>query len=418
MKRCPQIGVCVVVFFALCVGCKGYVSGAGASLGGTGPGTINPGTGGGGGGGGGGTTPDPGLPAVGHLRRLSAAQFSRSLQDLLGPTGTLPAVEESPASASLKAIGSSITALSALGVEQFETATNTALDVLFADSARRDAVIGCAPAVWDEACARSFLQAFGRRAWRRPLTADETTRYLKLGQQEAQDSGKFVDGARAIASALLQSPNFLYRVELGGQPAAGKGFGQYTPYETATRLSFLLWSTTPDQQLLTAAENGGLATPEGIRSETQRLIASPRIVDGLTDMVDDLLALDGVGMMAKDPKLFPQLTPTLRQAMRAEVLKMFEDVALKRDGDLMELYDTNRTFVNEELGKLYGITVAGTELVAAQHPAGVPRAGLLTMAALLTVQDKQNQTSPTRRGPFFARRSSASTSPIRHPTWT
>jgi hypothetical protein len=88
--------------------------------------------------------------------------------------------------------------------------------------------------------------------------------------------------------------------------------------------------------------------------------------------------------------------------MRDEVVKTFQDVAVGRDADLMELFDTNRTFVNAELGKLYGITtVTGTDVVAAQHPAGVPRAGLLTMAAILSVQDKQAQTSPTRRGAFF-----------------
>lgn len=398
MKRSARTIACLTAGMALGLGCQGTISTGGAKPPAAGGGTP---TGSAGTGGGVSVAPDLGLPAAGQLRRLTAAQFDRSLQDLLGPTGTLPAVEESPASASLKAIGSAITALSPKGVEQFEVATNTAIDALFADPVRRDALVGCAPAAWDEACARTFLQSFGRKAWRRPLTDDELTRYLKLGQQETQEAGQFAEGARAIASALLQSPNFLYRVELGGPTLAGKSWSRYTAYETATRLSYLLWSTTPDQQLLAAAESGALATPEGLKKEAQRLIDSPRIVDGLNDMVDDLLALDGVSLMAKDPKVFPQLTPTLRQAMRAEVLSLFKDVALDRNADLMELFDTKRTFANEELGKLYGIPLTGTAMVATQHPASMPRAGLLTMAAILTVQDKQNQTSPTRRGAFF-----------------
>jgi hypothetical protein len=406
MKQYPRSGACLVAGAVLGLACQGKILDGGRAPAGAKPPAGAAGTGVSTGGAGmtGAAPSDPTQPAPGQLRRLSAAQFNRSLQDLLGPTGALPAVEESPASASLKAIGSSITALSARGVELFETATNTALDAVFADPARRDALVGCTPAptAWDEACARTFVQTFGRRAWRRPLAADEVTRYLKLGQDEATDAGAFADGARAIASALLQSPNFLYRVELGGAPLAGKTFGRYSPYETATRLSYLLWSTTPDAQLLAAADSGALSTPEGIRKEAMRLIASPRLADGLADMVDDMMALDNVSLMAKDPKLYPQLTPTLRQAMRAEVVKTFEDAALTRDGDLMELFDTNRTFVNGELGKLYGITtVTGTDLAAAQHPAGVPRAGLLTMAAILSVQDKQGQTSPTRRGAFF-----------------
>jgi hypothetical protein len=409
MKGHSRIGVCLAAGVLVGAACQGVITGGkpgpggGAVMGaaGNGGGANAPG---GGPGAAGATVTDPSVPATGHLRRLSAVQFTRSLQDLLGPTGPLPVVEESPASDGLKAIGSSITALSARGVEQLEEATNTALEVVFADPARRDALIGCAPAptAWDETCARTFVQTFGRRAWRRPLGADEVTRYLTLGQAEAMEAGAFADGARAIASALLQSPNFLYRVELGGAPLAGKTWGRYAPHETATRLSYLLWGTTPDAQLLAAADGGGLATADGIRKEAQRLIASPRLAEGLADMVDDLYGLDNVALMAKDAKLFPQLTPTLRTAMRAEVVKTFEDVALGRDADLMELFDTNRTFVNVELGKLYGITsVTGMDMTAAMHPGNVPRAGLLTMAAILTVQDKQHQTSPTRRGAFF-----------------
>jgi hypothetical protein len=226
-------------------------------------------------------------------------------------------------------------------------------------------------------------------------------RYLALGEQEAQATGRFEDGAQAIASALLQSPNFVYRVELGPAPSPGQRFGRYRGYEMATRMSYLLWGTTPDAALLAAARDGLLDTAEGARKQAQRLSDSPRIADGLTDMVEDLLGLDGVDIMVKDPAVFPQLTPSLRQALRGEVVELFKDAAIKRDADLMELFDTDRTFVNAELGKLYGINVSGTALVEARHPAGVPRAGLLTTAALLTPQDKAHQTSPTRRGAFI-----------------
>jgi hypothetical protein len=330
-------------------------------------------------------------------------QFRRSLEDLVGPVGTLPPTEEAPAGASLKAIGASIAAFSPLGIEQFETAIHAAMDVVFADTARRDKLVGCAPAAWDETCARSFLNTFGRRAWRRPLTAEEQTRYLALGSAEAMAMGNFASAARAIAAGLLQSPHFLYRVEIGGAPLAGAKFSRFTAYETATRLSYLFWGTTPDAQLLDAAESGALNTPEGVRKEVQRLMASQRVVDGLYEMVDDLMSLDAVDMMSKDTKLFPQLTPTIRQAMRQEILRMFRDVALDRDADMMELFDTNKTFVNAELGALYGITATGTDLTAQQHPATMPRAGLLTTAAVLAVQDKPYQTSPTRRGAFFWR---------------
>jgi hypothetical protein len=232
---------------------------------------------------------------------------------------------------------------------------------------------------------------------------DEENRYVSLGAAEAADSKTFPLAARSIAAGLLQSPHFLYRVEIGGAAIAGASYARFTGYETASRLSYLFWGTTPDATALDAATTGALDTPEGVRKEVDRLLASSRVVDGFYEMVEDLMSLDAVDMMAKDTKLFPQLTPTIRQAMRQEILRMFRDVSLDRDADMMELYTTNRTFVNAELGKLYGITTTSTDVVAADLPAAQPRAGLLTTSAVLAVQDKPYQTSPTRRGAFFWR---------------
>ncbi|HVJ20409.1 MAG TPA: DUF1592 domain-containing protein [Polyangiaceae bacterium] len=386
---------------SLVLGCSGEPAqrsaGTGAGTGGTG-GTV------GGSGGGGavvGMPPAGALPASGQFRRVSPEQYGRAVRDLLGPFETLPPVEAFPAGDSLKAIAASITAVSPAGVEDFETASTAALEVVFADPTRRDALVGCAPAAWDEACATTFLQTFGRRAWRRPLAADEVTRYLALGAAQSAAYGTFADGARAMASAVLQSPNFVYRTEVGtGVPLQGVTWSRFSGYETASRLSFLLWGTIPDDQLLNAAESGSLDTVAGLQTEAQRLLASPRLVDGVNDMVDDMLALESVFLMSKDASLFPQLTTTLRTAMRDEILMMFRDVAITRAGDMLELFDTKATFVNEELGALYGIPVTGPTMVAAQHPAEVPRAGILTTALLLSVQDKRHQTSPTRRGAF------------------
>ncbi len=348
-----------------------------------------------------GVPPAGAVPAAGQFRRLSPEQYGRAMRDLLGQIDALPPVEAFPAGDSLKAIAASITAVSPTGVEHFETASTAALELVFADATRRDALIGCAPAAWDAACATTFLQSFGRRAWRRPLEAVEVTRYLALGAAQSAAYGTFADGVRAMASALLQSPNFLYRPELGtGVPLQGATWSRFSGYETASRLSFLLWGTIPDEQLLAAAESGALNTPAGLQTEAQRLISSSRLVDGVSDMVDDMLALESVFLMSKDASLFPQLTTSLRQAMREEILMLFRDVAITRGGDMLELFDTKATFVNEELGALYGIPVTGTAMVAAQHPAGIPRAGILTSALLLSVQDKRHQTSPTRRGAF------------------
>jgi hypothetical protein len=393
MKRCRRSRLWLLVTAGSCLACTGAI-GPSPESGNQGPEGVGAGSGPG---------PSASAPAPGRLRRLTAAQFRRSLQDLLGGSIAGPLeIEEPPVSTSLRAIGASLTPLSTRGVERFEAAVKTALDPVFADPQRRAGLLGCTPAqAWDAPCARAFVEGFGLRAWRRPLAAEEVTRYLALGEEEARATGRFEEGALAIASALLQSPNFVYRIELGQAPAAGQRFARYRGYEMATRMSYLLWGTTPDAALLTAARDGQLDSVEGARKQAQRLIDSPRLADGLTDMVEDMLSLDGVDIMVKDPMVFPQLTASLRRALRGEVVELFKDTALKRNADLMELFDTDRTFVNAELGKLYGINVSGTALTEARHPAGVPRAGLLTTAALLTPQDKAHQTSPTRRGAFI-----------------
>jgi hypothetical protein len=382
MQNSGRRGFSLVVLVGLALGCNGVIVPGAGSAG----------------------DPVAGEPAAGQLRRLTAAQFRRSLQDLLGaPVAGLGEVEEPPISTSLRAIGASISSVSPRGVEQFESAVEKALDPVFRDAGRRRGVVGCEPAggAWDAACARRFVEGFGLRAWRRPLAPDEIDRYLALGEEEARASGRFADGAQTIASALLQSPNFIYRVELGRALAGGKTWARYGGFELATRMSYFLWGTSPDAALLAAAREGGLDTLEGARAQAQRLLDSPRLAEGLADLVGDMMALDGVDIMVKDPAIYPQLTPSLRLALREEVVRLVQDAAIKRDADLMELFDTDRTFVNAELGKLYGIPAAGTGWVEARHPPGAARAGLLTAAALLTPHDKAHQTSPTRRGAFI-----------------
>jgi len=414
------VGVLAILAVAALAGCSADGSAAASGAAASAPGQPIPGGAGGGDGvgvggtggasggqpsaaGTGGIAVDPvvGAPASGLMRRLSPVQYARAMADLLGPLAAVPEIEDSPSGDSLKAIAASITAVTPLGVERFETAAMAAVGQVFADAARRDALVGCAVSTaWDATCAGNFIRTLGRRAWRRALSEEEVARYLAVGTDVMTTTGLPADGLRAIAMGLLQSPNFVYRVELG----SGAPVSRFTGFELAGRLSFLFWGTTPDDELLAAAEGGMLDTAEGVQGQVLRLLASPRRVDGLNDMVDDLFALDQVYLMSKDESVFPGLlTLSLRDAMREEVLRQFQDVA-QRDVDVFELFDTNRTFVNAELAALYGITgVTGDAFVEALHPAQAPRAGILTSAALLTVQDKRHETSPTRRGAYVRR---------------
>jgi hypothetical protein len=284
-------------------------------------------------------------------------------------------------------------------VEQYQAALLGALGPLFTDPARRAGIVGCAPTgIDDQTCVRRFITDFGRRAWRRPLTAAEIDRYSRLAMSSAATLKDVNAALMHTTSALLASPNFLYRVEIGQPDPTAGGRYRYSGWEMASRISYFLWNTTPDSELLTAAETGKLSTPDGIRAQVARLLASLRARAGFADNFGrELMGLDA---LADTPKNDARLTPSLRTSMGAQLYRMFES-RLDAGADVLDLYDTGTFLVNADLATIYGIAgITGTALVPAQLPAGVPRAGILGTAAFLTLQSKQDATSPTARGKF------------------
>jgi Protein of unknown function (DUF1592)/Protein of unknown function (DUF1588)/Protein of unknown function (DUF1595)/Protein of unknown function (DUF1585)/Protein of unknown function (DUF1587) len=342
----------------------------------------------------GGNDPGPAPAGAGRLRLLTRAQLENSLHDLLGdiPVGE---TEADTIAAGFASVGATYATISPHGVEQYETALLAALSPLFADPARRTGLVGCTPqGPADQACVRRFVTDFGRRAWRRPLTPAEGDRYVQLALAAASTLNDVGVALMHTTSALLASPNFLYRVELG-QPEGGRF--RYTGWEMASRLSYFLWNTTPDVELLAAAEAGKLTTPDGLRAQVARLLGSPRARGFADNFGRELVGLDD---LAETPKNDPRFTPTLKEAMRAEVVHLFES-RLESGADALDLYDGTGAFVNAELAAVYGIPgITGTAPVAAQLPASIPRAGLLGTAAFLSLQSKQDATSPTARGKF------------------
>jgi hypothetical protein len=341
------------------------------------------------------TDPVP-LPTAGRLRLLTRSQLESSLRDLLGDV-PISETEADTIAAGFASVGATYATISPHGVEQYEAALLAALGPLFADAGRRAAIVGCAPQSADDPCVRRFVGDFGRRAWRRPLTAAELDRYVQLATTAAAALKDVAIALMHTTSALLASPNFLYRVELGQPEGNGAGRFRYTGWEMASRLSYFLWNTTPDVELLAAAEAGKLTTPDGVRGQVARLLGSPRARGFADNFGRELVGLDD---LAETPKNDPRFTPTLKEAMRAEVVHLFES-RLEAGADALDLFDGTGAFVNAELAAVYGIAgVTGTAPVAAQFPPAIPRAGLLGTAAFLSLQSKQDATSPTARGKF------------------
>jgi hypothetical protein len=341
---------------------------------------------------------------VPRLHKLTTVELANSLHDLLGAGAPVSAVEPDTRAAGFASAGASAVAVSPAGVGLYEDATGGATAYAFADATHAGAVLPCVPAsAADTACLTKALAAFGRRAFRRPLTDAETTRFATLASTIAAKPGAGVlVGLRHAVWAMLQSPSFLYRVELGAPSAADGGRLKYDGFEMASRLAGALWASVPDDGLLDAAAAGKLATADGVRAEAERLVADPRAHRALTAFVDDLFGKLELDEATKDPAVFPGWTTPLRDAMQEELERRIGDVVFAQKGDFLALYESKTTFVNDELAKYYGLPAAGAGWRAATFPADSPRTGLLGSGAILAAFALPQRTSPTARGKFVA----------------
>jgi hypothetical protein len=341
------------------------------------------------------------------LHKLTAAEFANSVQDLLGVGAPAGAVEPDDVVAGFASVGASTVAISPAGVGLYEGVTGTATDFAFSDPTRAAAVLSCIPAsATDTACASKALAAFGRRAFRRPLTDAETSRFVTLAQTIAAKPGATaLAGMRHAVWAMLQSPSFLYRVELGAPSAADGGRLKYDGFEMASRLAGALWASVPDDTLLDAAAAGKLASAADVRAQATRMLADPRVHRSVVSFVDDLFGKLELQQATKDPAFFPAWTPTLRDAMQEELERRIDDVVFTQKGDFLSLYEGKTTFVNAELAKYYGVPAppaGGDGWGAATFPADSPRVGLLGAGAILAAYALPQRTSPTARGKFVA----------------
>ncbi|MFT7626065.1 MAG: hypothetical protein ACI9WU_005258 [Myxococcota bacterium] len=340
------------------------------------------------------------LPGPVALRKLTREQFVNSINDLLGPEIDVPPTSEPDAVlGGLASVGASGTSFSPRGVESFEEVSYALASLAMADTVVRARLVPCSPAgTEDAACAQAALGWLARRAFRRPVTADELAGVVTLATESAKTLEDFYAGLEFGIAAILQSPNFLYRTELGTADAEGQR--NFDGYELATRLSFFLWNTTPDADLLDAAEAGQLNTPEGLLAQTERLLESPRARDGLRRFFIEWLRLDDLESLSKDPTIFDFYTNELGTSAMEETLHLLDWMVFEENRDLRTLLTTTTTFVNPLLAALYGVPAPGDSdaFVKIQLPLDGPRAGLLGHASFLNSHSHAVSTSVTLRG--------------------
>ena len=344
-------------------------------------------------------------PAGAVFPRLTAQQYINAVEDIFGVKLTDVVLEADTNPYLFYSVGATSTQVSENGVELYAEAAYALTDYLFEDAGRREALLGCVPSSATDECVRGIIEHYGRRLYRRSLQTEEMERWLSVSAELG--AANPLDGLRLAIAGMLQSPHFLYRVELGERDPARRNYNRYTSIEMASRLSFLLWNSTPDDQLIDVAERGDLVDPVKLRQETLRMLAKPRSRIAIQDFFSQYLDLGRLQEVERDPNLYPGYNSTLPKAMETEVRLLVDDLVFRSKGDIRDLFTEPRGYVNRALAELYGVEAPGASEIAfvpVDFPSESSRAGILTLGAFLTMNAHPTETSPTLRGKYIRER--------------
>ena len=249
----------------------------------------------------------------------------------------------------------------------------------------------------EEACAEKILANLARRAFRRPVTDEDTTPLLAFYKQ-GRAEGNFETGIEAALTALLVNPQFLFHIERDPADATPKKAYRLSDVELASRLSYFLWSSMPDDELLEVAARGELSKPEVLEKQTRRMLANDRAKSLVTNFAGQWLYLRNLEEVIPDMRLYPDWDDNLRQSLRQETELFFESV-LREDRSVLDLIKADYTYLNERLAKHYGIpNVYGSRMRRATVDAESHRGGLLRQGGILAVTSYATRTSPVIRG--------------------
>jgi Protein of unknown function (DUF1592)/Protein of unknown function (DUF1588)/Protein of unknown function (DUF1595)/Protein of unknown function (DUF1585) len=359
-------------------------------------------------------TPTPESAGTMALQRLTLVELSNTLNDLLGlgaSPGTVNPI--------LAGVGFSDDVASDNGFLAPGTFSPQQTQALLSAAEQLTTPLGASvslpcndPAAGAETtvCATTFIATFGRRAFRRPVTAEESSALLALFNTAIGFGFDFTGSIAQVVRGMLQSPNFLYHWEVGdATPSLVGGLITLTPYQVASRLSYLLWQTMPDDTLLTAADNNQLSTPAQIVAQAQRMLADPRSYAGLANFHRQWLRIGALNSLQKDPTLFPTYTPAvgftsgaITSAFGPELTTFVSaDLSLvgspAGDGTLKTLLTAPYTYQSNGAAEaIYGPDVAAPGAPLQLNPA--QRAGILTQTAFLATNATATRTDPVARG--------------------
>ena len=386
---------------------NGSGSGAGASTGAgssaTGGGSAAAGSGGSGGstvstGSGGSATVVPATdPGRVTLHRLNRAEYNNTVADLFGtslrPADAFPADDPGGDFDNI----ADVLSLSPLHLSMYQSAAQALLDEAFTNASERAKLVTCDLVAQGTTCARTILTAFMPRAWRRPIDATDVDTHMAVVSTGIAQ-GLTTEAALELAlTAVLMSPHFVFRVELDPDPVSQTPHA-LNAYEVASRLSYFLWSSMPDDALFKAAADGSLTSAATVSAQTDRMLASPKAQALITNFAGQWLYIRQTQELQPDPTAFPAFDQPLRDAMQSEAELLFRDVALN-GAPVDTLLKANYLYANDRLAQHYGLDpVSSTTPVKVSLTGTSHRGGILAQGGFLTATSHPVKTSPVKRG--------------------
>ena len=327
------------------------------------------------------------------LRRLTQSQYNHTMRDLLGDQ-TRPA-DQFPSEDFVHGFTNQVDAqsVSPLLAEAYNRAAEKAARTAFLGGDARG-LIPCQPTgPADAACREKFIRHFGRHAFRRPLTEAETHAYDRIFESEAVRHQNFNAGAQVVVEAMLQSPHFLFHLEGGADGATEE-------YRVASRLSYFLWDTMPDEALFAAAKNGDLSTPAGIEKQARRMLADERARGSFDEFLAQWLRFDRLHSAVRDRRLFPEFSDELVNNMAEEVRQLFEHLVWD-NGNFLDFFKADYAYLSSDLARVYGVKPPAHEFDKVNFAPDSERGGILGTGLFLALTSKPSETSPTERGLFI-----------------
>ena len=269
-----------------------------------------------------------------------------------------------------------------------------------AESLAKVYTCGHADGAHQPVCVTRIVTDFARRAFRRPVTTREMQKYIDLVHMVQEQENSFAEGIAVGLQAVLVSPDFLFRIERDRRVSGSRMYHQITEHELASRLSFFLWSSTPDEELRRAADRGTLRQPKVLAAQVQRMLRDPKSRALAENFGGQWLQFRALESVTRDRERFPDFEDYLRLSMRRET-EAFVAHVIRQDRSILDFIDGKYSFVNERLARHYGIPdVSGPELRRVEL-SGLPRAGVLTHGSVLTVSSYATRTSPVLRGKWI-----------------